>query len=325
MPLMLTRSDLRPLADDDESLDAAIDAVEQSLLRSHAGEAGEAVFAGLRLANGDEFGTCFVATPTGPASIRLFPHSHGGERRNAWLGVQIDGRTGEVASVIALDDFNVLRTAVPAAVGVRHLAPAGASTLTVLGSGTQARSHIRTFARVMPHLKQVRVWSPTKANRERFAAQVAESSGLDVTATDTIESAVDGADVITATGRTQRGQPALDDPTCVRPGALFVSMTSSGRNLVPLGARVVMPTERRPELVAHGYSSGFFRQPPPPVPPETTQLADVILGATAARASADETLLYELAAMYLWDLPIFDWMVRWAVDHGAGTSIDFSS
>jgi len=259
MPLMLTRSDLQPLAEDDGALDAAIDAVEQSVLRSHAGEPGEAVFAGLRLANGDEFGTCFVASATGPASIRLFPHSHDGDRRNAWVGIQIDGRTGEIASLIALDDFNVLRTAVPAALGVRHLAPAGASTLTVLGSGTQARSHVRTFVRVMPHLKQVRIWSPTKEHRERFAAQMADSLGLEVTATDTIEAAVDGADVITATGRTQqRGQPALDDPTCVRPGALFVSMTSSGRNLVPLGARVVMPTARRPQLVAHGFSSGFL-------------------------------------------------------------------
>jgi len=263
MPLMLTRSDLQPLAEDDGALDAAIDAVEQSVLRSHAGEPGEAVFAGLRLANGDEFGTCFVASATGPASIRLFPHSHDGDRRNAWVGIQIDGRTGEIASLIALDDFNVLRTAVPAALGVRHLAPAGASTLTVLGSGTQARSHVRTFVRVMPHLKQVRIWSPTKEHRERFAAQMADSLGLEVTATDTIEAAVDGADVITATGRTQqRGQPALDDPTCVRPGALFVSMTSSGRNLVPLGARVVMPTARRPQLVAHGFSSGFFGNRP---------------------------------------------------------------
>ena len=38
MPLLVRRSDLRPLAADDDALDQAIDAVEASLLNSHTGD-----------------------------------------------------------------------------------------------------------------------------------------------------------------------------------------------------------------------------------------------------------------------------------------------
>jgi alanine dehydrogenase len=324
MPLLLSQSELRPLAEDDSALDGAINAVEASLMHSHRGDAGSAIFAGLELSNNDELGTCFVASNAGPASIRIFPNRFAGARRNSWLGICLDGGSGEVVSMIALDDLNVLRTSVPAALGVKYLAPAHAKALTILGSGSQARSHARTFARVMPDLQSVKIWSPTKAHREAFAAELALSSAASVSAVDSIEEAVGGADVITATGRYEHRQPAVLDPTLVRAGALFVSMTASGLNLLGHGARIAIPTLQRPELVAHGFSSGLLRNPPPPFPPNALELASVIDGSEPARSSDTETVVFELAAPYLWDLPILDWVTRWAAARGLGLHYDFS-
>jgi ornithine cyclodeaminase/alanine dehydrogenase-like protein (mu-crystallin family) len=324
MPLLLSQSELRPLAEDDSALDGAIDAVEASLMNSHRGDPGSAIFAGLELSNDDEIGTCFVASGAGPASIRIFPSRFDGARRNSWLGLCLDGKSGEVVSLIALDDLNVLRTSVPAALGVKYLAPAQAKTLTVLGSGAQARSHARTFARVMPDLQSIKVWSPTQAHREAFAAELARSSGVATSAVAAIEEAVSEADVITATGRYQHGQPAVPDPSLVRAGALFVSMTASGLNLLGHGARIAIPTLQRPELVAHGFSSGLLRNAPPPFPPNVLELARVIDGTEPARSSAAQTVVFELAAPYLWDLPIFGWITRWAAERGLGQPYDFS-
>jgi alanine dehydrogenase len=324
MPLLLSQSELRPLAEDDSALDGAIGAVEASLMNSHRGDPGSAIFAGLELSNDDEIGTCFVASGAGPASIRIFPSRFDGARRNSWLGLCLDGKSGEVVSMLALDDLNVLRTSVPAALGVKYLAPAQARTLTVLGSGAQARSHARTFARVMPDLQSIKVWSPTQAHREAFAAELARSSGVAASAVATIEEAVSEADVITATGRYQHGQPAVPDPSPVRAGALFVSMTASGLNLLGHGARIAIPTLQRPELVAHGFSSGLLRNAPPPFPPNVLELARVIDGTEPARSSDAQTVVFELAAPYLWDLPIFGWITRWAADRGLGQPYDFS-
>jgi alanine dehydrogenase len=101
MPLLVRRSDLRPLAADDDALDQAIDAVEASLLNSHTGDRGHTVFAGLQLSNGDEIALQFVASAAGPASARIFPNRLDGVRRNAWLGIQISGSTGAIESMIA--------------------------------------------------------------------------------------------------------------------------------------------------------------------------------------------------------------------------------
>jgi alanine dehydrogenase len=326
MPLMLSQRDVRPLLDDYQALDDAIAAIEASLRRSHGGEHGEVVFTGLGLANGDELATYFTATPSGPASLRVFPNLATGQRPDAWLGMRIDGHSGAITSMIALDDLNVLRTAVPAAVGVRHLAPQGATTLAILGSGAQASAHLRSISRVMPDLEHVRVWSPTPANRERFGDQFRSQLSCQVDVLDSAQAAVDGADVITAAGRYGHTDLALESPGWVKPGALFVSMTfGAGMNLVGAGAVSVVPTSHRPEIVAVGFSSGFMSgpRPTPPVPP--LELGDVIAGTSPARQGADETLVFQLAAPYLWDVPIFDWVVDWANAHGVGTTFDFST
>jgi len=326
MPLLLNRSDLSPLAADDDALDEAIKAVEVSIMRSHSGDRGQSVFAGLTLANGDELATQFVSCASGPASLRIFPNRVRQTRRNAWLGIQVDGTTGEIDSMIALDDLNVLRTSVPAAVGVRHLAPTGASTLTVLGSGAQARSHVRTISRVMPELQEIRVWSPTKVNREAFGAELRaqSSTGVRVSVSATVEAAVAGADVITAAGRYSSAEPAVPDPGLVRPGALLVSMTGAGVNLLKAGARLAVPTALRPELIAFGFASGFLSDAPPPIPADVLQVGDLIGGTTTARRSPSETVVFELAAPYLWDVPILEWIYQWATQRGLGTDFDFS-
>lgn len=323
MPLLLTRSDLRPLASNDDQLDAAIAAVRASIVTSHVGPAGETVFAGLALGNGDELATNFTSRGD-DASLRIFPSQFQGERPNAWLGIQIGGESGQIESFIALDDLNALRTSVPAAVGACHLAPGGAATLAILGSGTQARSHARTLRRVLPELRAIRVWSPTRSNSEKFAAELTAETGLDVSSCATAEEAAGQGDVIAAVGRTPHGAPALSDPTCVRPGALFISVTGSGFNLLGPGARLALPTAHRPELIAHGFSSGLLRQKPPPPPPNALDLAEVIQGTTPARTSEAQTLVFELAGPYLWDIAILGWIRGWAEAHGVGSTVSLS-
>ncbi|MFI0263883.1 hypothetical protein ACH4OW_33255 [Streptomyces sp. NPDC017056] len=326
MPLLLSRSDLSRLAADDDELDGAIDAVEKSAVQCATGDRAQTIFTGLDLANGDELAAQFVSLASGPATLRLFPNRVKGERPNAWLGMQLDGTTGAVDSMIALDDFNVLRTSVPAAVGVRHLAPAGATTLTVLGSGAQARSHVRTIRRVMPGLRHLKLWSPTPGSRTAFGAELRAQlgDGIRVTVADTIDDAVDEADVITAAGRYSHGEVAVPDPGSVRPGALLVSMTGAGGNLLERGARLAVPTARRPELVAFGFASGFIGDTPPPPPVGALELADVIAGKVPARGSHTDTIVFELAAPYQWDVPILAWIRAWADQRGLGTAFDFS-
>jgi ornithine cyclodeaminase/alanine dehydrogenase-like protein (mu-crystallin family) len=80
-----------------------------------------------------------------------------------------------------------MRTGAASAVATGLLARKDASSLTIIGSGVQARSHLHAL-RLVRQFRDVRVWSPRHA--DRFAAE------FGVRAASSAEEAVRGADVI---------------------------------------------------------------------------------------------------------------------------------
>jgi len=103
----------------------------------------------------------------------------------------LDARTGE--PLVAMDGrlITEMRTAAVSAIATRLFAAKDARTLAILGSGVQARSHFEAL-RGVRDFSEVRVWSRTPANAERFA------SAIGATVVATAESAVRGADVVVA-------------------------------------------------------------------------------------------------------------------------------
>jgi thiomorpholine-carboxylate dehydrogenase len=84
-------------------------------------------------------------------------------------------------------------------VAIDHLAPAEAKVLAILGSGVQARSHVRALAGIRS-FAEIRVWSRSQEHAQQFAAEI----GARVT---TAEEAVSAADVVLAL--TSSPQPIL--------------------------------------------------------------------------------------------------------------------
>jgi ornithine cyclodeaminase/alanine dehydrogenase-like protein (mu-crystallin family) len=83
-----------------------------------------------------------------------------------------------------------MRTAAVSAVAIDHLAHPEAKVLGILGSGVQARSHVRALAGIRS-FAEVRVWSRSQDHAQQFASEI----GARVT---TAEQAVSGADVVLA-------------------------------------------------------------------------------------------------------------------------------
>jgi ornithine cyclodeaminase/alanine dehydrogenase-like protein (mu-crystallin family) len=96
--------------------------------------------------------------------------------------------TGEPLAVMDGRLITEMRTAAVSAVAVDCLAGRDAKILGILGSGVQARSHVRALTRVR-RFEEIRVWSRSQDNALRFAEEV----GARVT---TAEEAVVGADVV---------------------------------------------------------------------------------------------------------------------------------
>lgn len=143
----------------------------------------------------------------------------------------LDAVTGELLALMDGRYITEVRTAAVSAVSTRHLARKDASVLAILGSGVQAASHLHALQCVR-RFHQFRVWSPTAANRERFAA---EHPG--VVATQSAEDAVRGADVVLVA--TSSATPVIEN-----------AWVADGAHVIAIGASRPSQQELDPALVA---------------------------------------------------------------------------
>jgi alanine dehydrogenase len=111
------------------------------------------------------------------------------------LVLLLDARTGEPVALLNDGLLQHLRVGADSAIGARFGAREDARVLGMLGSGGMACSHVEAFLAVRP-LERVQVYSPTRANRERFASEMRERHGLEVVAVDEPQAVHDGADIV---------------------------------------------------------------------------------------------------------------------------------
>jgi thiomorpholine-carboxylate dehydrogenase len=98
--------------------------------------------------------------------------------------------TGEPLATMDGRLITEMRTAAVSAVAIDRLAAPQAKVLGILGSGVQARSHMRALAGIRS-FSEIRVWSRSEEHARVFAGEI----GARVT---TAEEAVSGADVVLA-------------------------------------------------------------------------------------------------------------------------------
>ena len=106
-------------------------------------------------------------------------------------------RTGEPLALLNDGVLQHMRVGADSAIGTKHAARPDARVLGMLGSGGMARAHLEALLTVRP-LERVQVYSPTRAHRERYAAEMGERHGLEVVAMDDPRDAFRGADIVTA-------------------------------------------------------------------------------------------------------------------------------
>lgn len=110
----------------------------------------------------------------------------------------------DTCEILALMDdhfISTLRVGATSAVASKYLARTDAQVMGLLGSGEQAKTQVTAHAAVR-RLTKVKVYSPTKENRERFAKEMSRESGVDVVPVTSAEEAIRGSDIITAATNT---------------------------------------------------------------------------------------------------------------------------
>ena len=117
------------------------------------------------------------------------------------LVLLFDMDTCEILAMMDDHFISTMRVGATSAVASKYLARKDAKVMALLGSGEQAKTQLTAHAVVHPLIK-VKVYSPTKANRERFAKELTEETGIEVVPVASAEEAIRGSDLVTAATNT---------------------------------------------------------------------------------------------------------------------------
>ena len=317
MPILLSEKDLAPLYRQAANMDALLPLIEASLADFNSAKvAGQARVETCLLEPKNKYRIMTSAVPGAGQGMRISALFRGA--KDAYFIVLFDGESGDLLAILAGKSLNVWRTGAPGGVACKYLAPKGADTLGLIGSGRQARGQIIAMARALPSLQKVKVFSSTKEHRESFARSMSDFVKIDVEAVDSARSAVENQPIVSLA---TSSRSSVVDPSWIAPGALVVSITSGQlpRETV-VNSRVIVSWK---EEVLGGEAP---RQPYTAMIADGTwsaeqiagELGDVILGKIPGRVHDNQTVVFESVGMAIWDTVAAGWAYRWAAEQAAG-------
>ena len=161
----------------------------------------------------------------------------------------------DTCNLLAIMDDHVIstmRVGATSGVATKYLARKDAKVMGLLGSGEQARTQLTAALAVRP-LKKIKVYSPTKENRERFCREMSAQCGVEVVPVAAAEEAVRGSDIVTAATNTV--EPVIEG-RWLEAGA-HVNSIVGGDGYLPR-RELDDETVRRAGLIVVGFKQQIF-------------------------------------------------------------------
>ena len=315
--ILLTHKDMAPLREDLASMDGALKAVEDAVVANFKGDVRQGNIVDRRPGEFEGIRLALLAGDETLSGLRIFgnpPHTR--------AFMLFDGETREMRALLDYGVLNSLRVGAIAGVAAKHLAPKGARTLGLVGSGWQAPPQVAAMCRGVPSLERIKVFSPTQANRESFAHRMTGWLGIPVDPVGSVQEALDGADIVDlcAPGHFDVREP-LYEPDWVKPGAVVVAMAANqSPEAFVAGARVVANRPNDPMTgIGRIEPYGALLRDGRLKAEDVTELGAVIVEGANPRRSAEDSVVFHLEGGTAHDLFVATWGYEWALERGLGT------
>jgi len=255
-----------------------------------------------------------------------YTYSAGFGERDAWFMTPLfDADSGAPLALLDGASMNPFKTGAAGAVGVDSLARADASTVGVVGSGAQARGQLRATATVR-ELSEVRVYSPTQANREAFAEGMSERLDCEVRAVDASADAVTDVDiVITATNA---AEPVFDGDL-LAPGTHVTAMGQYTPTKRELDTTTIERSTYVPDLRERAMqdAGSFLHAVDAGVVDEShihAELGEVVAGSRRGRETGDEITVFDSGGTGIETVAAAGMLYERATEQDVGSTIPFA-
>jgi ornithine cyclodeaminase/alanine dehydrogenase len=309
VPLYLSEADVDGLLTPEDALEA----VEGSFRRLAEGAVENMPRRRLRL-DGGAFAVMSAADAVlGIAGTKTYAATRGG---TTFVVVLFDSASGETLAVIEADRLGQFRTGAASGVAARYLAREGATSLGVIGAGTQAEMQVRCIRAALPSIEHVAVYSRTPETREAFAAslgveavegaQEAAAQDVVVTITSSRDPVLRGdwlraGTLVCAAGANRPQARELDNAVLER--AAFVCCDSIDGAKIESGDLI--------EPVQQGVLDWL----------EVHELAEIVAGQVQGRQSDDDIVVFKSNGIAAWDVAIGAVAVERARERGVGLEL----
>ncbi len=200
-----------------------------------------------------------------------------------------------------------MRVGADGGIGVKYLANEDAEVVGILGAGGMARTHMEAFTRVR-RIEKLQVFSPTRANRERFGREMAEKYNIEVKVCSRPEEVYKGAHILAAL---TDSAVEVTDGSLLEKGAHIVVVGGTGKPdaaslkkvdvYLRFGDTPAPPAypelatdaehigyEARPHVAKYGDGRRDRRRHGNTLPDRRVTLADLVSGKAKGRTSSDQ-------------------------------------
>jgi alanine dehydrogenase len=268
-----------------------------------------------------------VTGAMGVKVISVMPGNHG-TLYDSHMGAVLlfEAEHGVPLALIEAGAITAIRTAAVSGVATRLLAQQRAGDLAILGSGVQARTHLEAMC-VARQIRRVRVWSRNFEHAKAFAEQESARACVEVEPMETVEAAVQGADLIcTTTGAPEpilMGEWVADGAHLNVVGA---SLPTARETDTALMVKSRLFVDRRESTMKE---SGDFL-----IPKQEgaigddhiqAELGEVLLGQNPGRRGADEITLFKSLGLAIEDLASAQVIHSRAIQKGIGVKVEFGT
>lgn len=327
MTLVLTASHLEALLD----MPATVAAVEGIFGDIGRGTAHQPAPAAMYLPSSDSNFVVMSGLADGPglAAVKLLSdipsNSAAGLPTQRSTILLADQQTGATLAILDGRIPTRARTAAASAVASKYLAPAGSSTLGLIGAGALAAAHLEAMLVVLP-IDTVVVWSRTQATIERFRKAVAHLH-VKVLAAGSVREVLESSDVVCTL--TPSVDPILKGEWLI-PGlhvnAVGARPRTSHREIDSLGmARSRVFVDSMATAVAKsGDLLLAVEEGAMALDDVAGELSDVVAGKQAGRASDTEITLFNSVGIGSLDLAIGRIFYDAALERGIGLKVNMA-